>query len=219
MKASSLLNLILFAVIVALLFLWYRDKAQLSDLKVASAKWLKVDSLENRFESRATTWPARAEEGGTVIDTAMAGIYIRNYQQSQPQLRTSRDSTESTHSVWIDAASLGSMIKTIVEANGDGIRVYFSKYPSIKAVPDPKRFDNGAWDNRNSIVIFTTRAAANSAHEDVFYRSTLKTATSSRLDIFPSANAAPPAASASGLQGGYNYDGTCPPNKCAGAAN
>lgn len=219
MKASSLLNLILFAVIVALLFLWYRDKAQLSDLRVASAKWLKVDSLESRFESRAATWPAQADEGGTIIDTAMAGIYIRNYQQSQPQLRVSRDSTEATHSVWIDAASLGSMMKTIVETSGDGIRVYFSKYPSIKAVPDPKRFDNGAWDNRNSIVIFTTKGAGNSVHQDVFYRSTAKTAASSRLNIFTSANAAPPAASNATLQGGYNYDGTCPPNKCAGAAN
>lgn len=209
MKASSLFSLILLAVAIVLAVLWYRDHSRLTDLTLAAAKWQKIDSLENRFDERATTWPKQAAEGGTTINVAVAKRYIANYQRTA--LRMEDNATNLTNSIWVDAASLSSMMKTIIENNGDGIRVYYSRYPVLKTDPDPRRADGGALDNHNSIVIFTTKPAARSAalHEDVFY-GTKPTAT-------PPASGAPTVRSLSLTQSSgqaYNYNGTCPPNTC-----
>ena len=217
MKPSALLNLILFAIAIVLAYLLFREKSRTinpdNTTLVAAKYWQKIDSLSDRFDKRAEEWPKEHEQGGTTIDTSTARIYIQNYRNTEQRL--TRDSNGYTKSVWIDAASLSNMLKTIVAHNGDGIRVYFSRYPYLKEMPDRKRYDNGAYDNRLSVIIFTTKAISDKAgfHQDVFFQN--KTVARNGLGIISAANAA------SGQSGaaGYNYnDPTPPPSNTEGPA-
>ena len=210
MKPSALLNLILFAVAVVLAYLLFREKSKTSNpdnaTLMAAKNWQKIDSLNDRFDKRAEEWPNGHEQGGTTIDTSTARIYIQNYRTIEQRL--TRDSSGYTKSVWIDAASLSSMMKTIVAHNGDGIRLYFSRYPYLKEMPDRKRYDNGAYDNRLSVIIFTTKAINDKRglHQDVFFQNKVVVAKN-RLGIISTANAASQQSGAAG----YNYNGTIPP--------
>lgn len=209
MKAASLLNLILIAIVIVLAVLWYRDKSHMADLEIAAVKWQKIDSLNNRFNARAKSWPAQANQGGTTIDAATAVKYISNYQHTA--MLAANTPANYSNSVWVDAASLSSMLEKIIEENGDGVRVYFSRYPVLKSVPDPKRTDGGALDNKNSIVIFTTQPGTgrlSTEHQDVLSGMAAPNVTKG-LDKFESATT-----STSTSTTGYNYDGTCPPNTC-----
>ncbi|MDR0792627.1 MAG: hypothetical protein LBE82_04925 [Chitinophagaceae bacterium] len=209
MRPSVLLNLILFTIVVILaIFLFFEMNKHDAGASKAAQNWQKVESLSDNFDKRVETWPAGHEQGGTTIDTSMANIYIQNYRATEQ--RYTPDTNRITQSVWVDAASLSSMMKTIIAHNGDGIRVYFSRYPALSAVPDPKRYDKGSYDNRLSFVIYTTKAAdGNGAtHDDVYYFKNAPVAKRG-LGIISTAQAAPALSGASG----YNYEGSSPPEK------
>lgn len=211
MKAASLLNLILIAIVIVLAVLWYRDKSHMADLETAAVKWQKLDSLNNLFNARAKSWPAQADQGGTTIEVATAEKYINNYQSTA--VVTASNTAGNSKSVWVDAASLSSMIERILEENGDGIRVYFSRYPDLKSFPDPKRTDGGALNNKNSIVIFTTQPGTgklSTEHQDVLSGMAAPNASGTLKKV----ESATTSSSTSTSTTGYNYDGTCPPNSC-----
>ncbi|MDR0792628.1 MAG: hypothetical protein LBE82_04930 [Chitinophagaceae bacterium] len=134
-KTSYLLNFIFIPGTLLSLFFLNRDKDKIAELEIKAQKWERVEDMEAQFESRAATWPARANEGGTTIDSAVAHTYIRNFVASEMATKKKGDFTES---VWIDATSLSSMMHTIMENNGDGIRVYFSRYSKLYCARDKK---------------------------------------------------------------------------------
>jgi hypothetical protein len=209
MKPSVLLNLILFTIAVVLaIFLFLEINKHDANTVMAARNWQKVESLSDNFDARAESWPKGHEDGGTTIDTSTARIYIQNYRITEQ--KCTPDTNNLTKSVWIDAASLSSMMKTIIANNGDGIRVYFSRYPSLNATPDSKRYDGGAYDNKLSFVIFTTKSIGDKGglHQDVFYFKNNKPVAKSGLGIIGTAQAAPAQPSDAS---GYNYDQIVPP--------
>jgi hypothetical protein len=84
-------------------------------------------------------------------------------------------------------------------------------------MPDCKRYDKGKYDNRNSIVIFTTQSKkddnGNKYHQDFIYRKLVLAKNNTHgWGIIPSATAA----TTSGTDiiiGGYNYGDMVPPPK------
>jgi hypothetical protein len=106
-------------------------------------------------------------------------------------------------------------MNTIVTKDGDGIRVHFTRYPALSAVPDPKRYDSGGYDNRLSFVMYATRATDSSGtkHEDILLDYPIHNPNPTakrRLGIISTAQAAPMWFDA---QYGVNYEQTTPPPK------
>lgn len=97
---------------------------------------------------------------------------------------------DKTRAAWLSLADITDLTALINESGGDGIRIYFAKYPTnidIPGTPDP------AYKGRVTLVFIPTLATAGGAHQDLF-------------SPIPSATVP-----ANGGQG-YNHSELCPPN-------
>ena len=98
---------------------------------------------------------------------------------------------DKTRAVWFSSADIADIASLINESGGDGIRIYFGKYPAttdIPGTPDP------AYKGKVTLVFIPTVAGEGGSHQD----------------LFPPV-AGPGAAAADGGQG-YNHGSLCPPN-------
>ena len=97
---------------------------------------------------------------------------------------------DKTRAAWVSLPDIADITALINESGGDGVRIYFAKYPSVVDVPgtpDP------AYKGRVTIVFIPTLAAPDGTHQDLFP---------------PISSATVPA---NGGQG-YNHTELCPPN-------
>ena len=126
-----------------------------------------------------------AANGGSPIPERFAQLLIDTYKTEEGW------TPDKTRAVWFSLADLASIQSLINNAGGDGVRIYFGKYPldvDIPGTPDP------AYKGRVTTVLIPTLAAPDGSHQDLF----------SPL----------PPDSGNGPQG-YNHGELCPPN-CPG---
>ena len=131
-----------------------------------------------------TTTPADTP-GGSRVPSSVAQQLIGTYKTEEGW------PPDKTRAVWFSLASIIDIQTLISENNGDGIRIYFGKYPSdvdVAGTPDP------AYKGKVTLVFIPTVTASDGSHQDLF----------------------PPVANGTTPQDdggdGYNHGGLCPPN-------
>jgi len=123
--------------------------------------------------------------GGSRVPSSVAQLLIGTYKNEEGW------SPDKTRAVWFSLASIIDIQTLINENGGDGIRIYFGKYPSdvdVPGTPDP------SYKGKVTVVFIPTVTAADGSH----------------TDIFPAT--APGAAVAPDDSSGYNHGSLCPPN-------
>jgi len=97
--------------------------------------------------------------GGSRIPAPVAQQLIGTYKAEEGW------PPDKTRAVWFSLASIMD-IQTLIEENGgDGIRIYFGKYPSdvdIPGTPDP------AYKGKVTLVFIPTVTGAADSHDDIF---------------------------------------------------
>ena len=123
--------------------------------------------------------------GGSRISPPVAQQLIDTYKAEEGW------PPDKTRAVWFSLASIIDIQALIDENGGDGIRIYFGKYPSdvdIPGTPDP------AYKGKVTLVFIPTVAGAGGSHDDIF----------------------PPTSSQNVALGdggrGYDHGSLCPPN-------
>jgi len=127
-----------------------------------------------------------SSQGGSRITAAVAQQLIGTYKNEEGW------PPDKTRAVWFSLDAITDMQTLIGEYSGDGIRIYFGKYPSdtdIDGMPDP------AYNGKVTLVFIPTVTGTDGSHNDVF----------------------PPVApdSAAALDDGgtgYDHGSLCPPN-------
>jgi len=97
--------------------------------------------------------------GGSRISAPIAQQLIGTYKDEEGW------PPDKTRAVWFSLASIVDIQALIDENDGDGIRVYFGKYPSdvdIEGTPDP------AYKGRVTLVFIPTVTGTGGSHEDLF---------------------------------------------------
>jgi len=138
-----------------------------------------------------TTGLAGADGGGR-IPAPVAQQLIGTYKAEEGW------PPDKTRAVWFSLDSIIDIQALIDEYGGDGIRIYFGKYPSdvdIPGTPDP------AYKGKVTLVFIPTAAGKDGAHNDIFPPVVDGTSAAARI-----------AAPADGGGSGYNHGGLCPPN-------
>jgi hypothetical protein len=125
-----------------------------------------------------------AANGGSRISEPVAQQLIGTYRTEEGW------PPDKTRAVWLSLASIIDIQALIEENDGDGIRIYFGKYPSdtdIAGTPDP------AYKGKVTLVLIPTITGTTGSHDDIF----------------------PPTVSQTVPQNGgqaYNHGSLCPPN-------
>ncbi|HWK02395.1 MAG TPA: hypothetical protein VNS58_02105 [Puia sp.] len=125
-----------------------------------------------------------ASGSGSPIPESIAQQLINTYMTEEGW------APDKTRAIWFSPADLANIQGLINAAGGDGVRIYFGKYPSdldIPGTPDP------AYKGKVTVVFIPTLAAPNGSHQD----------------LFP---ALPQAGSTDDGDQGYNHGELCPPN-------
>ncbi len=125
-----------------------------------------------------------AADGGSPIPENIARQLINTYKTEEGW------TPDKTRAVWFSLADLAGIVALVNETGGDGVRIYFGKYPSdvdIPGTPDP------AYKGRVTTVFIPTLATPDGAHQDLF-------------------SPLPPADGQEGQAQAYNHGGLCPPN-------
>lgn len=125
-----------------------------------------------------------AADGGSPIPESIAQQLINTYKTEEGW------APDKTRAVWFSLADLAGIQSLINEAGGDGVRIYFGKYPSdadIPGTPDP------AYKGMVTLVLIPTLASPDGLHQD----------------IFPPL---PPADGNEGTAQAYDHGNLCPPN-------
>lgn len=125
-------------------------------------------------------------DGGSRITAAVAQQLIGTYKNEEGW------PPDKTRAVWFSLDAIAD-IQTLIEgSSGDGIRIYFGKYPTdvdIPGTPDP------ACKGKVTLVFIPTVTGTDGSHDDIF----------------------PPVASGAMTalddgDEGYNHGALCPPN-------
>ena len=130
-------------------------------------------------------------DGGSRISTAVAQQLIGTYKNEEGW------PPDRTRAVWFSLDSIVDIQALITEHGGDGIRIYFGKYPQdvdVPGTPDP------AYKGKVTLVFIPTVTGAGGSHDDIFPptppgASTVSAATATTLD-----------------DGAYDHGSLCPPN-------
>jgi hypothetical protein len=133
--------------------------------------------------------------GGGRIPTPVAQQLIGTYKAEEGW------PPDKTRAVWFSLDSIIDIQALIDEYKGDGIRIYFGKYPSdtdIPGTPDP------AYKGMVTLVFIPTVAGNDGEHNDIFPPIANDTAAASRN--------ATTVTLGDGGGTAYNHGGLCPPN-------
>lgn len=125
-------------------------------------------------------------DGGSRITAAVAQQLISTYKNEEGW------PPDKTRAVWFSLDAIADIQALIEEASGDGIRIYFGKYPSgvdIPGTPDP------ACKGKVTLVFIPTVTGTDGSHDDIFP---------------PIASGAMVALDDGGT--GYDHGALCPPN-------
>ena len=125
-------------------------------------------------------------DGGSRITAAVAQQLIGTYKNEEGW------PPDKTRAVWFSLDAIEDMQTLIEESGGDGIRIYFGKYPSgvdIPGTPDP------ACKGKVTLVFIPTATGIDGSHDDIFP---------------PVASGAMAALDDGGT--GYDHGALCPPN-------
>lgn len=123
-------------------------------------------------------------DGGSPIPENIAQQLINTYKTEEGW------TPDKTRAVWFSLADLAGIEVLINDAGGDGVRIYFGKYPSdvdIPGTPDP------AYKGRVTLVFIPTLATPDGSHQDLF-------------------SPLPPANGSGGPAQAYDHGNLCPPN-------
>ncbi|MDO6434234.1 hypothetical protein Q4E93_26730 [Flavitalea sp. BT771] len=135
-------------------------------------------------------------DGGSRISTPVAQQLIGTYKNEEGW------PPDKTRAVWFSLDSLVDMQTLINEHGGDGIRIYFGKYPQdvdIPGTPDP------AYKGKVTLVFIPTVTTADGSHQDIFPPVAPDATTASGQ---PAQNT-----TLAGTDGsGYDHGSLCPPN-------
>ena len=224
MNPKTIIIVVLSIFVLALGFLWLNSKAQnktlqaqVDNLSGPAKMWNKLNGIANKLDGKKEAQMAElaaknmTDMGKAFRDLAFAKRYVKEYQTGSGLIRDSRAQYEPTRNVWVDSATVCHMVRYMLERNGDGVRLYFSKYPAFTQCYDPQREDPRTsatgpcdYDFMNSIVLSTTHwgidARGDSGHVDMYSRSPLaKKFGIQKMEDGP-------------YDGLYNYNHLCPPN-------
>lgn len=100
-----------------------------------------------------------AAGAGSTISASTAQLLINTYKTEEGW------TPDKTRAVWFSQMDLDTIQGLINNAGGDGIRIYFGKYPldiDIPGTPDP------AYKGKVTLVWIPTVAAADGSHQDLF---------------------------------------------------
>ncbi|HVW62629.1 MAG TPA: hypothetical protein VHC48_21410 [Puia sp.] len=125
-------------------------------------------------------------DGGSRITAAVAQQLIGTYKNEEGW------PPGKTRAVWFSLDAIEDMQTLIEESGGDGIRIYFGKYPSgvdIPGTPDP------AYKGKVTLVFIPTATGIDGSHDDIF------------PPVAPDAMAALDDGGT-----GYDHGALCPPN-------
>jgi len=134
--------------------------------------------------------------GGSRISAATAQQLIGTYKAEEGW------PPDKTRAVWFSLASIGDIQALISENGGDGVEIYFGKYPSdvdIPGTPDP------AYKGKVTLVFIPTLATPDGGHQDLFPPTAPNSSAAARTN-------AQSFAPADGGDQGFNHGGLCPPN-------
>jgi hypothetical protein len=129
--------------------------------------------------------------GGSRIPEPVAQLLIGTYKNEEGW------PPDKTRAVWFSLSSIQDIKALIDENEGDGVRIYFGKYPSdvdVPGTPDP------SYKGKVTVVFIPTVTAADGSHTDIFPATVSAT------------NAANAVAAADDDGNGYNHGSLCPPN-------
>jgi len=136
---------------------------------------------------------ASITDGGSRTSAAVAQQLIGTYKNEEGW------PPDKTRAVWFSLDSIADIQALINEYGGDGIRIYFGKYPQdtdVPGTPDP------AYKGKVTLVLIPTVTGTNGSHDDIFPPT-------------PSGAPAASAATAATLDDGgqaYDHGSLCPPN-------
>ena len=132
--------------------------------------------------------------GGSRVPADVAQLLIGTYKNEEGW------PPDKTRAIWFSLSSIMDIQAQINENGGDGVRIYFGKYPSnvdVPGTPDP------SYKGKVTVVFIPTVTAADGSHTDIFPATIPETSLA----------AAAQAAAAPDDDGtGYNHGGLCPPN-------
>lgn len=129
--------------------------------------------------------------GGSRVPSSVAQLLIGTYKNEEGW------PPDKTRAVWFSLSSIADIQALINENEGDGIRIYFGKYPSnvdVPGTPDP------SYKGKVTVVFIPTVTAADGSHTDIFPATT------------PGTRAVKAAVTPDDDGAGYNHGGLCPPN-------
>ena len=124
--------------------------------------------------------------GGSTITAAVAQQLIGTYKNEEGW------PPDKTRAVWFSLDAIAGIQALIQGSNGDGVRIYFGKYPSvvdIPGTPDP------AYKGKVTLVFIPTVTGPDGSHNDIF--PPVAPGTMGVLD---------------GGGTGYDHGSLCPPN-------
>jgi len=124
-------------------------------------------------------------DGGSPITAPLAQQLIGTYKNEEGW------PPDKTRAVWFSSDAITGIQTLIQEYSGDGVRIYFGKYPSdvdVPGTPDP------AFKGKVTLVFIPTVTGAGGSHDDVF------------------PPVAPATAALDGGGTGYDHGSLCPPN-------
>jgi hypothetical protein len=98
-------------------------------------------------------------QAGSRIPASTAQLLIGAYRDEEGW------TPGKTRAIWFSSSDIDDIAALIAESNGDGVRIYFGKYPgdsSSPVIPDP------ANAGRVTTVFIPTLATADGSHQDLF---------------------------------------------------
>jgi len=128
--------------------------------------------------------------GGSRITAAVAQQLIGTYKNEEGW------PPDKTRAVWFSLDAITDIQALIQESSGDGIRIYFGKYPSDVDLPDTP---DPAYKGKVTLVFIPTVTGADGSHNDVF------------PPVAPDGTVALEATLDDGGSG-YDHGSLCPPN-------
>ena len=98
-----------------------------------------------------TTIQKKSLNVGKFVKTAHVDAVIRNYKKERWVHNSARLGREDSLSVWYSVEELESLLGTIKQHGGDGVKLYFGAYPLDYA-------ENPAYAGRQTIVLVATKS-------------------------------------------------------------
>lgn len=126
--------------------------------------------------------------GGSRVPAGVAQLLIGTYKNEEGW------PPDKTRAVWFSLSSIRDIQALIDEHEGDGVRIYFGKYPSdvdVPGTPDP------SYKGKVTVVFIPTVTADDGSHTDIFPATVSNTGAATAPDDDGN---------------GYNHGGLCPPN-------